>query len=393
VFVICSSFQRCRLQIALTPTSAPLNADFTNTLWNCIMDIETGNEREFEVGWFSNLPALPCNGEAANGSNGYLQVMLLTPLVSQSYVSGVMVCVFGSAGPDMDFSVPRPFAGATGTTGVTPFVSSVSVRNQGQVGDGKVGTERCHLGGKDGVPMASLLAGESVRSVKALMQKPSLVLATSLVTGGGGVPVSQYWGVQMPFYPAPNDALPVAATSVFTVPFVVGPVITYGSPPFSWLGYYGALFGGLRGGVVCKVSLAPTSVGTDGLLGVPRITGYATTNLVASRYSTDSVYNNGNPALAGSTMPGLFGSGEEVTSGMEFRFPNYDNYKFRSSFTNANPISDGLLVKSIYWEIGNQIPQQSSATAVANLYVYQSGASDIVGIYFLRAWPLGQILS
>lgn len=183
-----SKLHRGDLQVLWLPVGSALSGTVTNSTLNCIYDVTAGGEKTFTVGFARHRPfvmnwlMLPGTIQNSDYTNGRLIMRVINPLQSQDATSPVIGTVFARAKSNMQFAVPRNQA-------VIPieFPTSISLNNfryQGADGDDdNHESATVVLVQESGdYPSDQMLFGERIDSVRALLQKPSLICRRPIYT-------------------------------------------------------------------------------------------------------------------------------------------------------------------------------------------------------------------
>lgn len=176
-----SKLHRGDLQALWVPVGSTLTATVTNSTLNCIYDVTAGGEKSFTVGYARHRPfslnnlMIPGSLQNADFTNGRLFLRVINPLQSQNSEAFVTGTVFARAKANMTFAVPRSEI-------VLPDASATVVDINNFYYEGADGDDDNHE--SEGVvlvtesgdyPADQLLFGERIESVRALLQKPSLI--------------------------------------------------------------------------------------------------------------------------------------------------------------------------------------------------------------------------
>jgi len=183
---VVSAINRGSLQFIWQPVpdSSPESLDFTNVSINTIVNVEPAQPIEIKIGYNNDLPACFTDfyslGTAVGPDdyrnlNGYLRIRNLVPFTGSVCGQEIRMLVFAAAGDNMEFFDPTEtvsFEGEILRFG-SEIVMSQSLQS-GIVGDDGQGMISIDLVPSSGIyPIAENLAGECVRSIRALCQKPS----------------------------------------------------------------------------------------------------------------------------------------------------------------------------------------------------------------------------
>lgn len=191
VEVVCSPLHRGTIQAAWVPFgTAWSTGDPTNTALNHVWDIEPGKRKIIRVPYaraepyMANLPYSMATAVIPSGAaNGTFFLRVVNPLQTQVSGQSVTVLVWYRCAENMDFRVPRE--SINNLLLAVPAVSPMTdVRLQG-LGDADVVDEEVVVFGSSGdyAPDMVNFPGTGVRSVRALMQKPSrLFLNSTFIT-------------------------------------------------------------------------------------------------------------------------------------------------------------------------------------------------------------------
>lgn len=201
VIIPVSKLHRGALQLIWVPDgSTPFSGDVTNIALNAIFDVSAGSDRVFRVGYarpnpYSDVELTNSNplGPASKFSrNGRLFFRVVNPLVAQTDTAGTSILVFARACANMDFAVPTETVHTT-VPGFEdlPLRYSIKFEGGGALGDGDSNDpEFVELVPSCGsLPSEGLFFGERILSIRALLQKPSLMeyRTADLTLGVAGV--------------------------------------------------------------------------------------------------------------------------------------------------------------------------------------------------------------
>jgi hypothetical protein len=202
VIIPASKFHRGTLQFYWLPATATTPAEITNTTLNAIIDVSTGGEHEFIVGYARDAPYLAKSFVTEDVTivqtgfgNGFLRARVINPLISQATTASVQVLIFARAGANMDFQ--QPSVSIVYPDPVTGYVVSDITKGlvvqQGALGDQEEhGHEEHILVPSSGhYPGDQILWGENVSSVRALMQKPCRWMWTGASAPSGRIVMPQ----------------------------------------------------------------------------------------------------------------------------------------------------------------------------------------------------------
>lgn len=184
--VIAATMHQGSLQVAWYPLGTSLSANPTNTLNNVIFDIADSPERVFEIGYARHVPYCSSALYApsmpivpAGATNGTFVVKLLTPLQTQDSSNTVTVLIWLSASPNLEFAQLRSVVPVPTFGGVQPcdLCTQVTLQMSAKDALGAEGAERVvrhSLNGSSGFYPTDAVnfPGQSVRSLRAILQKP-----------------------------------------------------------------------------------------------------------------------------------------------------------------------------------------------------------------------------
>jgi len=202
--VIVSKFHRGTIQAAWNYSDTiGGGVDPTNITRNAIMDISPGLSNKFTVGYASQFP---CMRTAVYGDDGYLFneaflngnlfFYVVNPLVGATATSSVDILLWSRPGKNFQFGVPQteflnysvPLAASTVPLGTITYQGGL-----GPIGNDDFQTVEHELVPSSGdFATSELMWGETIKSVRMLMQKPVL-LSMGVKTAGTGTdtPLSQ----------------------------------------------------------------------------------------------------------------------------------------------------------------------------------------------------------
>lgn len=236
VVIPVSKFHRGSLQVYWVPFGSLAPSAVTNTTLNVVMDVASGEEHQFTVGYARDQPYLqkayitPDVAIVPAGfANGQLRFRVVNPLVSQSETADVQILVFARAGANMDFAFPASTIAYSHL--ITGYVYSdisnaFTLAQGGALGDEDNHEEKPHVlvDSSGDYPGDELLWGETVSSVRALMQKPTKLRFKN-------TPGTTPRTIKMPVLGVP-PGMPTPAAYVFL-------------SDFSWANWYRVLFTGI----------------------------------------------------------------------------------------------------------------------------------------------------
>lgn len=188
IYPVISPVTRGALQFIWQPVpdDSPTSQDFTNVSINSIVELEPARPIEIKVGFNNDYPA--CNADFYKFDaaitpadyrtlNGYLRIRNIVPLTGSVCGQEVRVLVFAAAGENMEFFGPTDTVFIDGqpfTFGHDLICTSLLQSQSGTVGAAGQGLLSIDLVPSSGpYPVAANLAGEQIKSVRALAQKPS----------------------------------------------------------------------------------------------------------------------------------------------------------------------------------------------------------------------------
>lgn len=294
VVIPVSKFHRGAIQVIWVPDgSSPGEDDVTNTSMNVIYDVADNKDHIFSVGFSRDLPAISNRivgdldgGIVPTGAfNGFLTLKVINPLVSQSTTAAVEVWVFARAGADMQFGVPRDVVAAVSApdTAANFILRTRTILQMGAIGDSETVEPVTHvLVPPAPYPADTMLFGESVNSVRALLQKPSTL---GVYTFTGTNVLVPKLGL-MPGYDNGSDVLPC----------------------WTWQAHYRAPYLGFAASERWKVLPAE-----DSWAGAAALSASATSQAAVVK------------TLVATTMPVTFCG---MNKGAEFTVPYYMNRKY-----------------------------------------------------------------
>jgi hypothetical protein len=282
-----SKLHRGTLQFYWIPVGSSPTEDPTNTAINLIYDVVAGEDLEITIGYAREKPYLTTYLVTAtttitfpDTTNGYLRVVIVNPLLSQSAGASTSVNVFSMC-KNVSFNVPKDnfyLENEEGVPVARDFQTQVVL--QGALGDEEKGVQVREVklvNGAPFIPSDALYFGETIKSARTLMQKFS---GTYIIQTSAQVPM-------MLGPPSESD---------------VGE--GWGSNPWTWATWYASLFLGVAGSERFKF----LSTGSDGTIGACRSNSFA-------------------PNKVSTMMPMSF-LGPGTQNGTEYRIPYYFPEKF-----------------------------------------------------------------
>lgn len=306
IIIPVSKTHRGTVQLIWVPIGANPAVDVTNRSLNRIVDITSESEVVLSIGYARDEPYLENRLMTKSmailpegAANGFLSIKVINPLLAQSSTSNTKIFVYARANPDMDFALPRDLV-SFGASTIASYVirtqvalQSKMVLQSGAIGDDILVTNESPeplVPTPNTYPGAELLWGESINSVRGLMQKPSQINRSSTI--GTNITVTSHF---------PN---------YFLLPGQASAVYTSVLPVWTWIGYYRGLFYGVSGSE--RYKLLPRDQAWAGMSRT-----LCLTNDLVSYVST----------LAPMTFTGSH-------RGAEFLLPYYQPKKFISSYCN-----------------------------------------------------------
>nr|UBJ26100.1 hypothetical protein [Red panda picorna-like virus] len=190
-YPVVAATQRGALQFIWQPipTDVPASTvDFTNIGLNSIVDVQPARAIEVKVGYQNDYPALdqdfyeltsPVTDVDYRTLNGYLRVRNVIPFTGPICGQEIRMHIFAACGDNMEFFGPSdtffrlgvPYTFGAGAEIIPTLQSTGVVGTEGQ------GLLSIDLVPSSGVyPLVENLAGEAVRSIRALCQKPSVLI-------------------------------------------------------------------------------------------------------------------------------------------------------------------------------------------------------------------------
>lgn len=315
VWIPVSVLHRGAVQAFWVPHGSVVSEDPTNVSMNVIHDVSASAVQKYLIGYARAAPFLE-NGLVQIGGivnsgfiNGTFVLRVVNPLQSQNAAASVVGHVFARAGKNMDFQVPRDRISATDGLSVVTYPFS-SIKLQGASGDEDTVEDVTHvlMPSSGAFPSDSVLFGETVNSVRALMQKPCLII---LPITYNSIPVE-------PLGPFPNGAENIQGTT--------------------YAGYYRSLFHGVAASLRYKLIFP---VGDGGVFPVAAVT------------------KNGLVIGDARAMPTqLSATYKGSTGGYEINLPYYQRWKFVDGCSNESDM--GSLFPRITYNIaalndGNEV--------------------------------------
>lgn len=294
IVVSASAFHRGVLQISWIPNGSLYpNDDVTNLTLNTLFDIAETNTKEIEIGFSREKPLLE-NRYFTDDSmikpygacNGYFSITPVTPLVSPNSGAVVSILVYAMGGDDLEFQYPRDtfmYDNIGFPPGSIPISFGVVLEGV-DLPEGTGNEVDCvALVPKPMVyPTAEILSGETVGSVRQLLQKPSKLNVRS---------VNGIWTMPTPIWtPGAN-------------------VDSWNMNVWTWAGHYGSMYLGLSGSERIKLLVRSDPALSRPVVGAARV------------YQTLPYMEDISPTMCPVA---------EATAGaQEFLIPNYGTTKYR----------------------------------------------------------------
>jgi hypothetical protein len=212
VIIPVSKLHRGSIQAFWVPFGSTASEDPTMVALNEISSVTCGENKIYTIGYARAQPFVQnvfLSSQAivnTNYTNGFLVLRVVNPLQSQNPDNVVIGHIFARAGANMEFAVPRDILRFP--TPTDPFEASLNnFRYQGASGDeDDCSPERVQLVASSGdFPADKLFFGERISSVRALLQKPTLIFPHFIGTGAptavflpplGNLPISSGLGFE-----------------------------------------------------------------------------------------------------------------------------------------------------------------------------------------------------
>jgi len=221
------------------PTDTAVTSDLTNVSVNSIVDVGAAQPIEVSIGYNNDMPLCftdfytldtPMSEDDYFTLNGYLRVRAIVPFTGSVCGEVIQIHVFAACGENMQLALPTDQAvieGEIRTWGEDLF--PVAHYQSGTVGaDGQQLIAVQLVPSSGDYPIDELLVGEKILSLRALMQKPSMV----------------FWGVpELPYHDS-GPRLHIPHSPQWTL----GPDIDY-------LSYFGSQFLSFAGGIRYKMQI------------------------------------------------------------------------------------------------------------------------------------------
>lgn len=378
IIVPVSPYHRGMLQLVWDPQfNSVITTDPTNIMRTAIFDVTVSNTLTAQVGYDSTIGVKTMSLCATDGSlaeqemcNGSLSLRVQSVL--QAPLAGsVDVLVLARAMSDMRFGVPTFSVWNAGATGFTQFSGAYRFQAGGIGDDAETQDDVVVLVGPkatDSYPTNTIHFGEEIASVRPLLQKFSPVqqLNSNIVASSYALPH---------FWPPPKEV-----SDDGTLNFIADDGF-YSSmcANFTWLGWYSAMFVGIRGSTRYKV-LRGTTEGMYGMSpGFWTDMGTSAGNYTG--YGVDALETSG----VGSTpVSDLLNMGIQYTGpngGCEFTLPYYCNKKYIN--TRIIPVLEtGTLVDPSTFELRSDFLHHSASWG--GTLIFQAGGPDIAPVRFRR---------
>jgi len=358
IIIPVSKFHRGSLQIVWTPLTT-IVSDPTNNTLNQIIDVGAGNEWDIEVGFAVNSPTLEVRIITnlfptiipVTGFNGYMSFRVVNPLTAAVAAAPTNIFVFAAAGENMTFGHPKTYdftyeAGDSVAPTLVDFVGCYI--QQGALGDEEVDETQIVLVPSSGThPTSELMFGESVNSVRPLLQKFTQQWLTRTCFSAG-VPPTSGIAVLLNHMPAAltvNQYFNTSPSGDFTQQFV-----------FNWAGWYKTMFVGMACSTRYKLINQSSYTNSAGLEPeLPVAVGVSSINTFAG-YGT--IVGSHNP-ISTIAPTWVIGNGEAV----EVTVPYYGTRLFEKTYTEC------------------LIPTSSTTKRLDRIVVFPNKAA-VTGVYY-----------
>jgi hypothetical protein len=341
-YPVVSAATRGALQFIWQPvpdSDATIGVDYTNISVNAIVDVACATPIEIKIGYNNDEPA--CFQDFYSMAtpmdpaldyltlNGYLRVRNISPFTSSICGQRVRVLVFARAGSNMEFGKPDDTIFIEGE----PFVPGQTLQRRVLLQSGTIGSVdqslvSIQLVPSSGMyPVANNLFGEEIRSVRALVQKPS---PRSAVT-------------DFLYDPSDGSAFPYPHTTHI------------GERSSAYMDWFGTMFLGFAGSIRNKIIVDRKVSESSGTF-----TALDLTPMVTPGSSTEGCVPLGeiNPTIT------------EITSVAEYNTPYYHNELYVPAYKHHSDYRDRLI-----W----QTPSEDMPIRMAH---YQSVGPDARLVYF-----------
>jgi hypothetical protein len=357
IIIPSSVYHRGMLQVYWSSVAVSIGStDPTQVLYNEIFDVEAGSEYTFRIGWNQQVPMLQNNGLSYAGaastmySNGFIYFRVVSQLQAVGGTAPITCVLMARVTDDFEFGMPKTtdkFLSDSGSTTAAGYAYTFQGKNVGDEEDGQDDEIFDLVPNSGPYPCLAIHIGEKISSVRALMQKFSLIDIPSLSS-------AQITGVYNPSYPSPAT-YGTAGTVWFD-----GAAAT--QAPWTWTGYYSVMFTGRRGSQRYKVTSAGPTITSIGMLSDFAQNHTLITN--TSRAFTTSIQNVGSASIAIQNTN---------TGGAEFTVPYYDSRLWRS-----------CVYPDIVTSGSTRVDYMVSPSSTGTFYVYVAAGPDTTMIRFRR---------
>jgi len=267
-----SKFHRGSLQLSWSVTGNS-TGEITNTRLNQIIDVTASKEWMVSIGYARELPYLeshiinsfvPTIVPVGAAVNGYMDIRVMNPLTAPVATASATIFIFARAASNMSFAVPKRLEIVTDTENnpqQIPFFAAYTQQG-GALGDEPDEMQTIVLVPPSGEYKGSeILFGEEIKSVRALVQKPSQVW-----NAGGLFPNTYIWCDHFPAPPCVTQTTSMGNTPTTGTGFLGGPF-------FTWAGWYRTLFTGVAGSTRYKIVSLTNSANPVGVAAEPLFSG------------------------------------------------------------------------------------------------------------------------
>jgi len=165
-------------------TDVDITVDPTNTAFNLLHDVSAGGEIEYAVGYANKIPFLTTYPQytgvdivAVGACNGLVTIRVVNPLAGQSAAAVVNCHLYARAASNMKFALPKALGTFPGLTADVPCANSLLYVLQAADGDGDshMSTMQTLVARSGDYNMEGIGFGHETCSIRALLQKPSLL--------------------------------------------------------------------------------------------------------------------------------------------------------------------------------------------------------------------------
>lgn len=338
IYPVVSAVHRGALQFIWQPDTVPgpNGVDYTNISLNSIVDVGCAQPIEVNVGYASHLPMLSNKIYSdrsiafsdRNYINGHLRIRNIVPFTGSKAGETIRVLIFQAAGENMEFAKPTDQILVDDT--IRSFGADLDIEvllESGTVGADGQSVTRVELVPSSGTyPVAENLSGETVRSVRAMIQKPSIQGKWQYAVGTNGIGTHRHSPMQ-------------------------------GSPA-NYFKYYGSMFLGFCGSIRYKIVIDRSVSSDDGNRPFPfvsRMIPYVTSSGLGAGGCLTEV----NPTVAGDFY------------GVEYAVPSYFNQLYHSAYNSLSAPADYI-----------QFPSPFPTTRTITAQLYRSAGHDARLTYF-----------